>query len=142
MRQLESLFVVLILGSLSSGCDNFALFVSTGPLPRSNPSPTAPLPPRPLILGDLVNGTFVVPEVCFDLKAPRSGVLFVWLSWDRRHGDIDLAFVSTVLPATADIGTSDGSIVGTLKVAQGQSYRIAVVGQDGPVPFTLRTSIQ
>jgi hypothetical protein len=38
--------------------------------------------------------------------------------------------------------TSHGtSVVGSLPIAQGQSYRITVVGDHGPVPFTLTTSM-
>jgi hypothetical protein len=138
MRQPASALLVLVLAGASSSCDGFTLFVSTGPLPGSRTSPTTPLPPRPIILGDVVHGTFIVPEICFDLQAPRSGTLFIRITWDRRDGDIDLAFLSTVFSVTSH----DASIVGTVKVAQGQRYRITVVGDHGPVPFTLTTSIE
>ena len=138
MRQLVSALLVLVLAGASSSCDGFTLFVSTGPLPDSRQSPTAPPPPRPIVLGDVIHGTFIVPEICFDLQAPRSGTLFIRISWDRRHGDLDLAFLSTVMSTTSH----DAVVVGTLPVAQGQRYRITVVGDDGPVPFTLTTSIQ
>jgi hypothetical protein len=137
MRQLASA-LVLVLAGASSSCDGFTLFVSTGPLPDSRTSPTAPLPPRPIVLGDVVHGTFIVPEICFDLQAPRSGTLFIRIAWDRRHGDLDLAFLSTVMATTIH----DASITGTLQVAHGQRYRITVVGDHGPVPFTLTTSIE
>ena len=135
MRQLSSVSAAIVLAGLSSGCDNFALFVSA-PLPDTRLSPTAP-PPRTIALGESVNGTFVVPEVRFDLRAPRSGTLFIRITWDRRNGDIDLAFLSTVF----SISRHDASVVGTLDVVQGRSYRIVVVGDHGPVPFTLTTSI-
>jgi hypothetical protein len=137
MRQPGFALLVLILAVVLSGCDGFTLFVSTGPLPHSHQSPTGP-PPRPIVLGEFVNGTFIVPEVCFDLRAPRSGTLFIRISWDRRDGDLDLAFLSSVF-ATAT--SHDASVTGTLHVAQGQSYRITVVGDHGPVPFTLTTSL-
>ena len=137
MRRFRSLLCLLMLSGSSSGCDAF-VFISAGPLPDSR-SPTAPLPPRPIVLGELVNGTFVVPEVCFDLRAPRSGTLFIRISWDRRHGDIDLAFLSSVFSTTA---SHDASVVGTLNVVQGRQYRIAVVGDHGPVPFSLTTSME
>jgi len=139
MRQLGSRLLVLVLAGLSSGCDGFTLFVSTGPLPNSDRSPTAPPPPRPIVLGDLVHGTFIVPETCFDLQAPRSGTLFIRITWDRRHGDLDLAFLSSVFSTTT---SHDASVTGTRHVAQGQRYRITVVGDQGPVPFTLTTSIE
>ena len=137
MRQVGSLVVVFVLAVTSARCDGFTLFVSAGPLPESRPSPTAPAPPRPLVPGEIVNGIFIVPEVRFDLRAPRSGTLFIRITWDRRKGDIDLAFLSTVFSITSH----DASITGTLKVVQGQSYRITVVGDHGPVPFTLTTSL-
>ena len=133
MRKLwASLFIVL--AGLCAGCDNLALFVSA-PLPDSGLPPTAPRP-RTIVPGEFVSGTFVVPEVRFDLKAPRSGTLFIRISWDRRNGDIDLAFLSTVFSITSH----DASIIGTLNVTQGQNYRITVVGDHGPVPFTMTTS--
>lgn len=135
MRKLWALLFVLLAG-LSSGCDNFALFVSA-PLPDTGLPPGAP-PPRTIVLGEFVSGTFLVPEVSFNLRAPRSGTLFIRITWDRRNGDINLAFLSTVFSITSH----DASVVGTLNVAQGQSYRIIVVGDHGPVPFTLTTSIQ
>ena len=139
MRPFASALLVLVLTGASSGCDGFALFVSTGPLPDSPQSPTAPPPPRPIVLGDVIHGTFIVPEVCLDLRAPRSGTLFIRITWDRRHGDLDLAFLSTVFATTT---SHDASVTGTLSVAQGQRYRITVVGHRGPVPFSLTTSIQ
>ena len=136
MRKLWApLFAVL--AGLSSGCDNFALFVSA-PIPDTGLPPAAP-PPRSIVLGDLVHGTFIVPETCFDLQAPRSGTLFIRITWDRRHGDLDLAFLSSVFSTTT---SHDASVTGTLHVAQGQRYRITVVGDQGPVPFTLTTSIE
>ncbi|MGH9241242.1 MAG: hypothetical protein ACRD3G_24620 [Vicinamibacterales bacterium] len=137
MRQAGSTLLVLFLAGVSSGCDGFTLFVSAGPLPDSRTSPTAPLPPRPIVLGDVVHDTFIVPEICFDVQAPRSGTLFIRITWDRRHGDLDLAFLSTVMSTTSH----DALVVGTLHVAQGQRYRITVVGEHGPVPFTLTTSL-
>lgn len=138
MRQLASALVVLVLAGASSSCDGFTLFVSTGPLPDSHQSPTAPPPPRLIVLGDVIHGTFIVPEVCFDLQAPRSGTLFIRITWDRRHGDLALAFLSTVMSTTSQ----DALVTGSLHVAQGQRYRITVVGDHGPVPFSLTTSIQ
>jgi hypothetical protein len=138
MRQLASALLVLVLAGASSSCDGFTLFVSTGPLPDSPQSPTAPPPPRPIVLGDVIHGTFIVPELCFDLQAPRSGTLFIRITWDRRYGDLELAFLSTVLSVTSH----DASIIGTFNVVHGRSYRITVVGDRGPVPFTLTTSIQ
>lgn len=138
MRQLGYGLLVLVLAGLSSACEGFALFVSAGPLPDSPQSPTAPPPPRPIVLGDVVHSTFIVPEICFDLQAPRSGTLFIRITWDRRHGDLDLAFLSTVISTTSH----DALVTGSLHVAQGQRYRITVVGDHGPVPFSLTTSIQ
>ena len=137
MRQLASALLVLVLAGASSSCDGFTLFVSTGPLPDSQQPPTAPSPPRAIVLGAVVHGTFIVPEICFDLQAPRSGTLFIRLTWDRRHGDLNLVFLSTVMSTTSH----DASVTGTLHVAQGQRYRITVVGDHGPVPFTLTTSL-
>lgn len=142
MRQLGSLLCLLMLAGVSAACDGFVLFVSTGPLPDAKHSPTAPPPPRPIVLGEVVRTTFVVPEVCFDLKAPANGTLFVRISWDPDDGDIDLAFASTVLPATVGGSSGGGAAVRTLRVAAGQSYRIAVTGRQGPVPFTLTTSME
>lgn len=139
MRQPGAVLLLMVLAGVSSGCDGFTLFVSTGPLPDSHRSPTAPPPPRPIVLGDLVHGTFIVPETCFDLQAPRSGTLFIRITWDRRHGDLDLAFVSSVFSTTT---SHDASVTGTLHVAQGQRYRISVVGNHGPIPFTLATSLE
>lgn len=134
MRKLWApLFVVL--AGLLSGCDNFALFVSA-PIPDTGLPPAAP-PPRSIVLGDVVHGTFIVPEICFDVQAPRSGTLFIRITWDRRHGDLELALLSTVMSTTSH----DASVTGTLHVAQGQRYRITVVGDHGPVPFTLTTSL-
>jgi hypothetical protein len=138
MRQPASALLVLVLAGASSSCDGFTLFVSTAPLPGSRTSPTAPLPPRPIVLGDVVHGTFIVPKICFDLHAPRSGTLFIRIAWDRRHGDLDLAFLSTALSTDT---SHEASIIGTLTVVRGQSYRITVVGDHGPVPFTLTTSM-
>jgi hypothetical protein len=139
MRRVGFLLFVLFAACWCAACDGFTLFVSAGPLPESKTSPTAPAPPRPIVLGEIVAGTFLVPEVSFDLRAPRSGTLFIRISWDRRDGQIDLAFLSTVLSTTT---SHDASAIGTLHVAQGQRYRITVVGDHGPVPFTLTTSIE
>ena len=128
--------LLIVLAGLSSGCDNFALFVSA-PLPDTGLPPTAP-PPRSILLGEFVNGTFLVPEVSFNLRAPRSGTLFIRITWDRRNGEIDLAFLSTVFSITSH----DASVIGRLTVVQGQSYRITVVGDHGPIPFTLSTSFE
>jgi hypothetical protein len=138
MRQPASALLVLVLAGASSSCEGFTLFVSTGPLPDSRQSPAAPPPPRPIVLGDVIHGTFIVPEVSFDLQAPRSGTLFIRITWDRRHGDLDLAFLSTAMSTTSH----DASVTGRLSVARGQRYRITVVGDHGPVPFTLTTSIE
>lgn len=135
MRKLWAPLLVVFAG-LSSGCDNFALFVSA-PIPDTGLPPAAP-PPRSIVLGDVVHGTFIVPEICFDVQAPRSGTLFIRITWDRRHGDLDLAFLSTVMSTTSH----DALVTGSLHVAQGQRYRITVVGDHGPVPFSLTTSIQ
>jgi hypothetical protein len=136
MRQPASALLVLVLAGACSGCDNFALFVSA-PLPDSGLPPSAP-PPGSIVLGEFVNGTFVVPEVSFNLRAPRSGTLFIRISWDRRQGDINLAFLSSVF----SISSRDSSIVGTGHVVQGQQYRITVVGDRGPIPFTMTTAIE
>ena len=138
MRHRGSILLLLLLAGVSSGCEGFKLFVSTGPLPDSRQSPTAP-PPRVIGLGDIVNGTFLVPEVSFDLFAPRTGTLFIRIAWDRRHGDLHLAFLSGVFAATT---SNEASVVGTMAVAQGQRYRITVLGEQDPVPFSLTTSIE
>ena len=138
MRHPGSILLLLLLASVSSACEGFKLFVSTGPLPDSRQSPTAP-PPRAIGLGDIVNGIFVVPEVSFDVLAPRTGTLFIRISWDRRHGDLHLAFLSSVFSTTT---SNEASVVGTLAVAQGQRYRITIVGDQDPVPFTLATSLE
>ena len=64
--------------------------------------------------------------------------MFIRITWDRRDGDLGLAFLSTVMAATSH----DASVTGTLHVSQGRQYRITVVGDHGPVPFSLTTSIQ
>jgi len=140
MRRFGSFFCVLVLAASCSGCDGFVLFVSTGPLPVAKSSPV----PTPIAVGELVHGTFVVPEVCFDVIAPANGTLFVGLSWDRRSGDIDFTFVSVVLPSHAATtgAVSDGSKTGSLRVTRGESYRITVLGRQGPIPFTLTTSLK
>jgi hypothetical protein len=138
MRHRGSVLLLLLLGGVSSGCEGFRLFVSTGPLPNSRESPTLP-PPRAIGLGDIVNGTFLVPEVSFDLLAPRTGTLFIRISWDRRHGELHLGFLSSVFSTTT---SNEASVVGTLAVAQGQHYRITVLGEQDPVPFTLATSLE
>ena len=138
MRHRGSVLLLLLLGGVSSGCEGFSLFVSTGPLPNSRESPTLP-PPRAIGLGDIVNGTFLVPEVSFDLLAPRTGTLFIRISWDRRHGELHLGFLSSVFSTTT---SNEASVVGTLAVAQGQHYRITVLGEQDPVPFTLATSLE
>jgi hypothetical protein len=120
-------------------CDGFTLFVSAGPLRESRSSPTASPPPRRIVPGETVTGTFIVPEVRFDLHAPRSGTLLIRIAWDRRHGDLDLAFLSTVLSTTSG---DDASVTGVLRVAPGQDYQIIVVGDQGPVPITLTTSLE
>lgn len=135
MRKFWALSFIVLAG-LSSGCDDFALFVSA-PLPDTGLPPGEP-PPRNIVPGEFVNGTFFVPEVSFNLRAPRSGTLFIRISWDRRHGDIDLAFLSSVFATTSH----NASVIGTLNVVGGQRYRITVVGDHGPVPFTLSTSFE
>ena len=143
MRRIWSLLCLVILSGSLSGCDGFFLFVSTGPLPNQHRSPTSP-PPTSIGVGDVVDGTFVVPEVCFDVRAPVSGILFVRLSWNPRHGDIDFTFVSSVLPTNVATVASAGerTVVRSLQIDRGQTYRIAVVGDGGPVPFTLTTSLE
>jgi hypothetical protein len=140
MRRFGSCLCLLVLAGSCSGCEGFVLIVSTGPLPVVKSSPV----PQPIVIGETVHGTFVVPEVCFDVIAPANGTLFVGLSWDRRNGDIDFTFVSVVLPshAATAAATSDGSSTGSLRVTRGESYRITVLGQKGPVPFTLTTSLK
>ena len=137
MRCFQSLLCLLMLGTGLSACDGFKLFVSTGPLPDSSQSPAAP-PTRLIGLGDIVNTTFIAPEASFDLLAPRTGTLFIRIIWDRRHGDLHLAFLSTVLSTTT---SHDASLIGTMAVAGGQRYRITVVGDSDRVPFVLTTSI-
>ena len=143
MRRLQSLLCLLLLGGSLSGCDGFVLFVSTGPLPTERQSPTSPPPTTVIAVGDVVHSTFVVPQVCFDVRAPATGILFVRLSWDPRQGDIDFAFASSVF-ASVTTATSAGqtSAVRSLRVARGEVYQIQVVGNHGPVPFTLATSLE
>jgi len=138
------LLCLLCLGASLSGCDSFLLFVSTGPLPHQKPSPTSPVPATAIVVGDVVRTTFVVPQVCFDVRAPATGILFVGLSWDWRDGDIDVTFVSSVgtTALTTATAAAQGSITRSLRVTNGQTYRIQVVGEHGPVPFTLRTSLE
>ena len=144
MRRTVSLLCLLFLGGSLSGCDGFFLFVSTGPLPAERQSPTAPFPTTVIAVGDVVHSTFVVPQICFDLRAPASGILFVRLSWDPREGDIDFAFASTVFATSVTTATSAGqtSAVRSLRVTRGETYRIQVVGNRGPVPFMLATSLE
>lgn len=144
MRRLQSLLCLLMLGGSVSGCEGFFLFVSTGPLPDQRQSPTSPPPPTSIAVGHIVHSTFVVPEVCFDVRAPASGILFVSLSWDPREGDIDFTFVSSVFATDVlrSSSTSQQSAVRSLRVTRGQIYRIQVVGNHGPVPFTLSTSLE
>jgi hypothetical protein len=144
MRRLQSLLCLLILGGGLSGCDGFFLFVSTGPLPNQKPSPTSPPQTTVIAVGDVVRSTFVVPQVCFDVRAPATGILFVRLSWDPREGDIDFAFASSVFATSVATATSAGqtSAVRSFRVTGGQVYRIQVVGDQGPVPFSLATSLE
>ena len=142
MRRLGSFLYVIALAGICSGCEGFVVLVSTGPLPIAKSSPT-PLP-RPIVLGEVVHDTFLTPEVCFDFRAPSTGILFVRLSWDPREGDIDFTFVSAVFATRETMAASTGqtSTAGTIRVTRGETYRIAVTGQRGPVPFTLTTSMQ
>ena len=145
MRCIVSLLCLLILSTALSACDGFFLFVSAGPLPDQRQSPTAPVPPATVIVvGDVVHSTFVVPQVCFDVRAPATGILFVTLSWDPREGDIDVAFASSVFATNVTMVTSvvQTSAVRSLRVTRGQMYRVQVVGNQGPVPFTLATSLE
>ena len=71
------------------------------------------------------------------------------LSWDSRHGDIDFTFVSSVFASnvivrdvSTSVSTGQTTAVGSVRVARGETCRIAVVGRRGPVPFTLTTSFQ
>ena len=140
MRRFGSFLCLLVLAGSSSGCEGFVLIVSTGPLPVVKSSPV----PQPIVIGEVVHGTFVSPEVCFHVIAPANGTIFVGLSWDSRHGDIDFSFFSVVLPAHAATAGSPGtgSAGGSLRVTRGETYRITVVGSREPVPFTLTTSMQ
>ena len=140
MRRFGSLVCLLVLAGSCSGCEGFFLYVSTGPIAPVKVSPV----PTPIVVGELVHGTFVVPEVCFDVIAPATGTLFVGLSWDPRDGDIDFSFVSVVLPSLAATSSSPakGAAGGSLRVTRGQTYRITVVGEREPVPFTLTTSMK
>jgi len=145
MRCIVSLLCLMILSTALSACDGFFLFVSAGPLPDQRQSPTAPVPPATVIVvGDVVHSTFVVPQVCFDVRAPATGILFVTLSWDPREGDIDVAFASSVFATNVTMVTSvvQTSAVRSLRVTRGQMYRVQVVGNQGPVPFTLATSLE
>ena len=144
MRQFGALVSLLVIACGSAACDGFVLFVSTGPLPPAHSSPTAVVAAQPIVVGEVVHTTFVVPEVCFDVTPAISGNLFVFVNWDRRQGDIDLALGSTVfsLPATTVSAARDASLVGSMRVAGGQSYRVTVAGERGPVPFTLTTSLK
>ena len=145
MRRTVSLLCLLFLGGSLSGCDGFFLFVSAGPLPDQRQSPTSPVPPATVIVvGDVVHSTFVVPQVCFDVRAPVSGILFVRLSWDPREGDIDVSFASSVFATNVTTVTSavQTSAVRSLRVTRGQMYRIQVVGNQEPVPFMLTTSLE
>ena len=144
MRRLGPLPCLLILAAIVSGCEGFTLFVSTGPIPNQRQSPTSPPPPTPIVVGDVVHGTFIVPEVLFDVRPRASGVLFISLSWDSREGDIDFTFLSAVFATDVTTGATAGqsSAVRSVRVTGGQTYRIAVVGSAGPVPFTLSTSMQ
>jgi hypothetical protein len=143
MRRVLSLLCLLCLGASLTGCDGFFLFVSTGPLPNQRQSPTSP-PATAIVIGDVVHSTFVSPEVCFDVRSPASGILFVNLSWDPRNGDVDFSFASSVgaTEVTRSNSTSERSVGRTLRVAAGQTYRIAVVGNREPVPFMLTTSLE
>jgi hypothetical protein len=96
------------------------------------------------VVGDVVHSTFVVPQICFDVRAPATGILFVRLSWDPREGDIDVAFASSVFAteATAVTSVAQTSAVRSLRVTRGETYRIEVVGNHGPVPFMLTTSLE
>ena len=148
MRRLPSLLCLLTLSTGLSGCDAF-VFVSAGPLPDQRPSPTSPPAPTFIAVGDVVHSTFVVPDVRFDVRAPATGILFVRLSWDSRHGDIDFTFVSSVFASnviardvSTSVSTGQTMAVRSVRVARGETCRIAVVGTRGPVPFTLTTSFQ
>ena len=142
MRRFVSLLCLLCLGSSLSGCDGFFLFVSTGPLPDQRQSPTSS--PTVIVAGDVVHSTFIIPEVCFDVSAPTSGILFVNVSWDPRNGDIDFSFASSVFATevTRRSSTTERSAVRSLRVVAGQTYRITVIGDREPVPFKLTTSLE
>ena len=144
MRRTVSLLCLLFLGGSLSGCDGFFLFVSTGPLPDHRQSPTSPLPTTVITVGEVVHSTFVVPQICFDVRAPATGILFVRLSWDPREGDIDFAFASSVFATdvTTVRSVAQTLAVRSLRVTRGETYRIQVVGNQGPVPFMLATSLE
>ena len=123
MRQPGAVLLLMVLAGVSSGCDGFTLFVSTGPLPDSHqsPAPTAAAPnrswrhrPRHLYRP----GNVLRPAGAQKWDAVHPDHV------DRRHGDLDLAFLSSVFSTTSH----DASVTGTLHVAQGQRYRISVVG--------------
>src|SRR5262245_65826405 len=124
MRRFRSLLCLLILGSGLSACDGFFLVVSTGPLPAQRQSPI-PTPATVIVVGDVVRSTFVVPQVCFNVRAPATGILFVNLSWDPHDGDIDVTFVSTVgVTAMTTVTSVQGSAVRSLRVTNGQTYQL------------------
>ncbi len=141
MRRLGPLLFSVMLAGVLSGCEGFTLFVSTGPIVSERHSPA--LLPVPIFVGDVVHSTFIVPEVLFDVRPLASGILFSSLSWDPREGDIDFRFLSAVFATNVQTAASTGqsSTVRSVRVTGGQTYRIAVVGSDGPVPFTLTTSM-
>jgi hypothetical protein len=130
MRRLGRCSVCCFLAAACLAADGFVLFVSTGPLPAERQSPISPSPTTVIAVGDVVHSTFVVPRVCFDVRAPAAGILFVRLSWDPRQGDIDFAFASSVSATSVTTTTSAGqtSAVRSLRVARGEIYQIQVVG--------------
>jgi hypothetical protein len=117
------------------------------------PSPTGPPPPtstsalRVIRVGEEVTGTLTRngADMRFELTAPSDGTLVAHLSWDKRQGTLDLHLEETLFFPSPP---AFSSIVGTMPVVAGRSYRLTVADFAAWdygglfLPFVLTTSIQ
>jgi hypothetical protein len=107
------------------------------------PSPPSAQASQEISVGEEVHGTLTVhgAQWIYELTAPSDGTLVVHLSWDPDRGRLELTLADTRFG-------SDPPIVGRLRVAAGQRYRVTV--EDGApwdydellLPFSLTSSIE